>query len=94
MELIGWIGSILFAICAAPQAVQCAKDGHARGLNWFFLLAWLGGEIFTIIYIWPKQDIPLLANYLVNLIFLVVMLRYKVSERPSRIEFKFTPRQL
>lgn len=81
METIGWIGAMLFAICGLPQAIQCAKDGHARGLNWFFLLAWLGGEILTIIYVWPKADMPLLANYMVNLVFLSVMLRYKIKER-------------
>jgi uncharacterized protein with PQ loop repeat len=81
METIGWIGSILFGVCGLPQAIQCAKDGHSRGLNWFFLLAWLFGEIFTLAYVWPKADYPLLANYLVNLVFLAIMLRYKIKER-------------
>lgn len=81
MEAIGWIGAALFAICGFPQALQCYKQGHSRGLNWFFLLAWLGGEILTIVYILPKMDFPLLFNYAVNLIFLFVMLRYKIWER-------------
>lgn len=81
METLGWIGSILFAICAFPQAIQCAKDGHARGLNWFFLICWFFGEIFTIVYIWPKQDWPLISNYLLNMVFVTIMLRYKIWER-------------
>lgn len=81
MELIGWMGAVLFAICGLPQAVQCAREGHARGLNWFFLLAWFFGEVFTIIYVWPKADYPLLFNYFLNLVFLTVILRYKVWER-------------
>ena len=81
MEAFGWIGSILFAICALPQAIQCYQDGHAKGLNWFFLLAWLFGELFTIVYIWPKQDYPLLFNYFLNLVFMSVILRYKLRER-------------
>ena len=80
-EILGWIGSILFAVCGAPQAWQCMRDGHSRGLNWFFLLAWLGGEILTILYVLPKMDLPLLANYFANLIFLLVMVRYKLWER-------------
>ncbi len=80
-EFFGWLGSALFAICGLPQALQSIKDGHSRGLNWFFLLAWLFGEVFTIIYIWPKMDLPLLANYSVNLIFLMIMLKYKIWER-------------
>lgn len=81
MELIGWIGSILFAICGLPQAIQCWKDGHSRGLNWFFLLAWFWGEVFTIAYVWPKRDIPLLANYAANMGFLLVMVKFKIWER-------------
>ena len=83
METIGWFGAFLFGVCGLPQAIQCARDGHSRGLNWFFLLCWLGGEILTIIYVWPKADYPLLANYLVNLVFLAVMLRYKIRERDN-----------
>mgnify|MGYP000418236679 CR=1 FL=1 len=82
MESIGWIGSVLFAMCGLPQAVECAKHGHARGLSWGFLLMWLGGEVFTIAYVvWKGSDPILLANYLVNLIFLAIMLRYKIRER-------------
>lgn len=84
IEIFGWVGSALFAICGLPQALQSIKDGHSRGLNWFFLLAWLGGEIFTIIYILPKMDLPLLANYAVNLIFLGIMLKYKIWERVAK----------
>lgn len=80
-EAIGWAGALLFAICGLPQAIQCAIDGHSRGLNWFFLLAWFGGEVLTVIYVWPKADWPLLCNYLTNLVFLLIMLRYKIKER-------------
>lgn len=81
MELIGWVGAMLFAICGLPQAIECYKQGHSRGLNWFFLGAWLGGEMLTIIYVWPKADYPLLANYFMNLVFLSVMLKFKIWER-------------
>lgn len=83
METIGWIGSILFAVCGLPQAVQSIRDGHSRGLNWTFLLCWLGGEIFTLIYIFPKSDWPLIFNYTLNLVFLGIIVRYKISERKT-----------
>ncbi len=96
MDAIGWIGSVLFAICGLPQAVQCWREGHARGLNWFFLLAWFGGEVLTMIYVWPKGDWPLLANYMVNFVFLLVMLKFKLFERIDRpsIKIHFSERQL
>lgn len=92
METIGWVGSILFAICGLPQAWQCWRDGHARGLNWFFLLAWLGGELLTIAYVWPKGDVILLFNYGTNLLFLCVMLKFKLAERKKAFKIRFTER--
>ena len=81
MEFFGWTGSILFAVCAFPQALQVYRQGHADGLDWFFLLAWFFGELFTLAYISPKGDIPLISNYIVNICFLCVILRYKISPR-------------
>lgn len=81
MEIIGWIGAVLFAACGFPQAVECWRKGHSNGLAWGFLGMWLGGEILTLVYIVPKQDWPLIFNYVVNLGFLAVMLRYKLWPR-------------
>jgi len=99
MDTVGWIGSILFAICGMPQAIQCARDGHSNGLNWLFILCWLFGEIFTIIYVWPTGDVILLSNYFVNLVFLGIMLRYKIYPRvseniESELIINYTPRML
>ena len=81
MEIIGWLGSILFAICGFPQAIQSIREGHSKGLGWPFLLMWFFGELLTIIYIWPKSDWPLLFNYSMNMVFLIVIIRYKIWER-------------
>ena len=96
LEVIGIAGAICFAICGMPQAIQCAKDGHSRGLSWSFLSLWFMGEIFTIAYLWPKQDWILLSNYILNFASLLLMLRYKIWERKPTLvcEFHFTPRQL
>ena len=83
MEIIGWIGSFLFAICGLPQAIESYKTGHSRGLTWPFISMWLGGEILTILYVLPKMDLPLLANYFSNLVFLLVIARYKIWERKN-----------
>ena len=83
LEIIGWIGSFLFAICGLPQAIQSYRDGHSRGLNWAFIAAWLGGEICTIAYVFPKGDLPLLTNYFANLVFLLIILRFKIWERKN-----------
>lgn len=37
------------------------------------------GEIFGFIYIIPKRDYPLLANYLANGFFISIIIYYKIK---------------
>lgn len=83
MEILGWVGSICFAICAVPQAYLSYKLGRSEGISWLFLFLWLTGEICTIIYVLPKKDVPLLVNYFGNLLCLLVILRYKALPRKN-----------
>lgn len=84
MELIpilGWLGSILFALCGVPQAIKAYREKHARGLDWTFLMMWLFGELFCIIYAVDLKAWPLVFNYVFNLLSLFVILIYKVKDR-------------
>lgn len=83
MTAIGWLGSLCFAICGAPQALRSIRDGHSDGLSWGFLLLWFFGELFTLIYVLGHLDYPLLANYTCNLVCLSVVLKYKLRPRPE-----------
>lgn len=77
-EIFGWLGAFFFAICALPQALKSFYEKHSHGLSWGFLILWIGGEISTAIYVWPTGDIPLLINYLGNLLLIAVIVWYKV----------------
>lgn len=80
--MIGWIGSILMSLCAFPQAVKAYREGHCEGLDMGFLMMWLIGDIlllFAISFNHPAAF--LLFNYVANLVFLVVILRYKIWRR-------------
>ena len=81
MEIIGYIGSILLAICGLPQAIESYKTKSSEGLTWGFILLWFFGELFTFAYIIPKMDLPLLINYSANLIFLIIILYYKIFSK-------------
>lgn len=81
METIGWIGSILLAFCGLPQAIESFKTKNSDGLTWSFLIMWGVGEIFTIIYILPKWHWPLIFNYTANIIFIGIILYYKIKPR-------------
>jgi len=83
MTYIGWLGSVLFALCGLPQAIQSYKQKHSNGLTWMFLLMWFFGEVFTFAYVLPKMDYPLLANYVVNFAFLIVIIWFKLFPKRS-----------
>ena len=78
IELLGYIGSICFAICALPQAYQSYKDKHSDGVNTYFLVLWLVGEIFSLIYGLTKDVPPIIMNYIGNLILISVILYFKL----------------
>lgn len=82
METIGWIGSVLLAFCGLPQAVESYRTKSSAGLTWGFILMWFVGEIFTVIYIIPKWHWPLIFNYTANILFLSVIIFYKI--RPGK----------
>jgi uncharacterized protein with PQ loop repeat len=78
MENIGWIGSLLLALCGLPQAIESFKNKHSNGLTWGFILMWFIGEICTFVYIIPKMDFPLLVNYSANICFLIIIIYFKI----------------
>lgn len=73
-ETIGWIGNILFAICAFPQAVKTFRSKRTHDLSGLFLWLWFFGEFFTFIYIVVGDmqantlHLPLYFNYVVNIV--------------------------
>ena len=81
IEFCGYTGAILLAICGLPQAIQAWQEGHARGINSLTAAMWFWGEIFIIIYVLPTSDIPLLFNYLCNLVIISTIVYYKLRPR-------------
>jgi uncharacterized protein with PQ loop repeat len=81
MEYIGWIGSILLAFCGLPQAIESYKTKNSNGLTWGFLIMWGMGELFTIVYIIPKWHWPLIFNYTANIIFISIIVYYKIKPK-------------
>ena len=82
MEIVGYVGAALLAICALPQTILCVQQGHARGISHLFLLSWYIGEICMLAYIVSKGIYgPLFYNYVANFAMLTVIARYKYWER-------------
>ena len=99
---VGWVGSFLFCFCGVPQAWASYRDGHARGMSHGFLWMWCFGEVCTLWYVAALNasrgaTAPLLTNYVLNLAFLLVIIRYKYWPRRrgvKRLDFTFRDRPL
>lgn len=72
-EFVGWIGSIMFAICGIPQVVSTFRTHDVSGLSFSFILLWFLGEIFSATYLIiddvkkGSSHFPIYFNYVVNL---------------------------
>lgn len=92
-EVIGWMGSILFAICALPQVIHTYKTKKTDDLNELFIWLWFWGEVFTLCYIFigdianKNYHIPLYFNYIFNLLllFYLVFAKYRYNSKPTSL---------
>ena len=77
IEVIGWIGGICLAVCALPQAIKSYRTKSSGDLSLSFVLLWLVGELLTVAYILTTtMQWPLLINYSINILCLLVIIRY------------------
>ena len=83
----GLLGSLAFALSGAPQAAKSLKDGHSMGMAHGTIWLWLTGELSMIIYtlIFYTYDWILLLNYVVNLIFVLIIFKYKYWVRKGAV---------
>jgi len=87
VEVLGYIGAFLFAVCAYPQAYKVWKTQDTKSISLLFLLTWLFGEIFTWVYIGIQNYQtgiilwPLHLNYFFNGISVVYLTYKKLTER-------------
>jgi len=77
IEVIGWTGGLLLAVCAFPETLRTVMEGKCH-IGWGTLLMWYFGEIFTLIYILTKaRRWPIIFNYSFNILLVSVMIYYK-----------------
>lgn len=82
MEVIGWLGSIFFAICCIPQAFMSYRKRDASNISWLFLVMWILAEVCSIVAMiggglpWSTA---IMFNYILNSCCLVVILYVKVK---------------
>lgn len=81
LEVIGWSAAILLAVCGLPQAMKSIKDGHSNGVSLSFVVAWSLGCVLMLIYVIPTNSLPLIFDYVLNILFTFIILFYKFYPR-------------
>ena len=75
MTILGWVGSMLLAICAIPQAYKSLTERKTSGISSSFLWMWFIGEWFALIYVFNENySLPLIMNYVANIAFIAVIM--------------------
>ena len=80
MDIIGYIGGGLLAVCGLPEAYRTLRDRKCH-IGWAFLLMWFFGEVFMLVYSIELNDRPLLINYSTNITILLPMVFYKIKNK-------------
>jgi len=79
INILGALGSFLLAVCAVPEVYSSVKKGYC-GTSLGLLSVWGFGEFITLIYIClTSVDMYLIANYTINIVFILILLYYKTK---------------
>lgn len=76
LTVIGFIGNLLLALCSIPLAYRAYREKSIQ-IDTLFLLVWSLGEILAFIYILSIPNWIIAMNYIVNILGLAVVWRYK-----------------
>ena len=79
-EMIGLLGSLLFAVCSWPLAYDSFKRRTAAGIQWSFVVIWFLAALFSAVYAVGVQKYVLLPNYLSGGLGIAVVLYIKIRE--------------
>ena len=64
MEIIGWFGGILLALCGLPEAYRTIKN-KTCSVGWGFLIMWIAGEVCLFVFEFASEPtIQRSLNYL------------------------------
>lgn len=86
---LGWAGSLLLALCAIPQAYKSYTEKRTVGVSIVFLWMWLAGEVMAAIYVyWEKYSLPLMLNYISNIILILIIMWFSYFPKQTVITNK------
>lgn len=77
---LGYLGALSLGLCAAPLVWRTVRDGHARGVDPWFLGLWLLGEAVMLAHVsLVGSSWPVFVNYAANVGMVGLIGWYKVK---------------
>jgi uncharacterized protein with PQ loop repeat len=87
VDLLGWLGGGMLAICSIPQTIKIIKAGSSKSMSLLFMWLWFWGEVFTLSYILIGSfSLPLFVNYSINLTLSIILLKYYYFPKACYVE--------
>jgi uncharacterized protein with PQ loop repeat len=87
-DVIGWSGSIAFAVCGLPQAWDCFRNKTAKGISPVFVGLWLLGCYIASVLMKFGWVSWMMFNYTINLVSIAVIGYYLVRDRNMQVQQK------
>ena len=85
LTIVGFLGAICFALCAAPQVWKAYKTKSTGDISMLYIILSIGGNVFSGIYIGGTNyltgywQIPQYFNYSIALTLVIILMFMKIK---------------
>lgn len=85
IDLVGILALLCLAGCAIPQVIKTIRDGNSDGLSLAYIILLECGFILMVTYVLlTKPLIPVIVNYIINIIMVGILIKYKLFPRRKK----------
>lgn len=85
ISIIGYMAMACLIVAAIPQAIKAVREGHSKGIAGGYIGLLLAGFILMLTYLWvSKPVVPVMINYAVNILMMLIIGYYKVFPRHEK----------
>jgi uncharacterized protein with PQ loop repeat len=81
METIAWTATVLLSLCGIPQAIKIIREGQADGISTGFIIMYLIGSLFNLIYVVSLGELPLITGTAIGILCVSTYAYYKIFPR-------------
>jgi len=82
IHLLGYLAMFCLMTASIPQVLKSIREGHSKGIaGGYVILLLFGFSLMATYLLLTKPIIPVLINYIANLIMMLVIGYYKLFPR-------------